>query len=522
MILKYNFLAKNANVAYFESLLMRFAKQSGLKYYAINIGSNYSFFVSGNEEQHRAFADFSAKIPLSLYFIFQHVEVVLDMPKGDEDSNALDCAFCVDEINAIKDMNAPQFCDIFKLDWNLVYKNQKISDKIALQSALHNLACDLENGLICTLKTSRGIFDLSLNNNDFDFIIANDLANISIFSKASSEELDALASFEKPSINLALKQIFVSELGFLRALFVLPFDLVLEILVSLLKNQPFLYAKASQKEPIFSYNAQNNGCEIVVGKKGFFIQKKYLFIESSVDNASEESSLDNASIKKTALTFCKQHLGENIFYISPNRPTLLGNFTKNNFKHIAKIHFDSNPKNIINAIRARKNGDKLLENYSKQFKLDSIYALDSAPKFSENILDILRVASVVLDGAFNNDEILDSALLYLREIGPKIDFRNMQIENEIYFDAARCIHSIMSFRLAGIDKETISFGIIESMVDYLLLLARDLSNLDSNNANKKIGIAGEFFANKIFFDVFSKKFPPDLELCISPFLDFKY
>ena len=89
--------------------------------------------------------------------------------------------------------------------------------------------------------------------------------------------------------------------------------------------------------------------------------------------------------------------------------------------------------------------------------------------------------------------------------------------SNLFYDELRTIRSIISFTLAGTEPEVIAFGIIESLVDYLILIFRDAQN---QFGTKNIAIAGDMFANKVFFDKITKKIPADFKLIFPKYLDF--
>ena len=89
-------------------------------------------------------------------------------------------------------------------------------------------------------------------------------------------------------------------------------------------------------------------------------------------------------------------------------------------------------------------------------------------------------------------------------------------QSNLIYDETRTIRSIISFTLAGSESEVIAFGIIESLVDYLILTFRDAQK---QFGVKNIGIIGDMFANKVFFDKITQKIPKDFNLVFPKFLD---
>lgn len=516
MILKFVFLYKKSNKDYFLKIMQNTADECDLKHSYMILNDELIFFVNGNEENLNTFsASLSLKIPLSLYFIFKSVEVSKDMIKNyaiSLNSNTTLFDFNLEETLCIKDTKSKHFCDIFsypryKIDFKINYQNSPIISQDSLKDAILSICKLLQSGSSVAIQSTKGKIELSLDSsNYYDYIMANDISNVSIYTRASKDELEALATYEKPLILLNIKEVFISELGFSKALFILPYDIILYLISSILleQNIPFVYIKKTDSNPLLSYEAESNDkfFEIVVGNNGYFIYNNFSTFKGSVDEFINQSfsNKDNMFVS----------------YISTKNESRLLKLPN---EIIVNISFDKNPKNIIHSISKLQNGDKLLYNFKSAFKdrYEKIEALDSTPQYTNNILDILDSASMVLGFDMDKNHIFTLAESYLRDISPKIDFKNKNINGMVMYDHLLTIRSIISFSLAGVENETLSYGICESLIDYLILIFRDVS---TNRNVKDIGVVGDIFANKIFFSKLSKKFPIDLALYFADYLDF--
>ena len=558
MTLKFTFFCKNANIDYFLGLLQKIAQNFGVES-CVDFGTeSLDFYASGENLGDFATA-LTNEIPLSLYFRFKNVEVC-EKPthlKPLQNAQSSENILSVSEINA-----------------------RKFLQDTALKDRLQDLCDRLKNRREIALNTSKGkivlftqksdsqkhddLRDLQgdsqkhdSQDNDFDFILANDISTLNLYTRASQDEINALATFEKPLIRLSIKEVFVKEVGAKNALFILPFDIDFRFIFSLLEV-PFLFAKRT--------DSTDNFFEIVVGQRGYFLEKKFLDSrESKISNLSQFLDLNFASLCE-ARSDAKQSAGfvskakqssikvdchdstqsvesrndKNLFiaYISTANPTLLANLG-DKIPHI-KINFDKNPKNILAKISTLENGDKLIANFKREFgeRYEAIQALNSAPQISENITDIFECAAMIL-GASKSESTNESqskcqskstnksqnkrfifqlAQSCLRDISPKVDFKNIKIDDSLHYDANLTIRSIVSFTLAGTEREIIAYGLLESLVDYLVLIFRDAQN---KNYIKSIGIIGDLFANKIFFDKITKKIPANFDLILPKYLDFK-
>lgn len=546
MTLKFTFFCKNANIDYFLGLLQKIAQNFGVES-CVDFGTeSLDFYASGENLGDFATA-LTNEIPLSLYFRFKNVEVC----EKPTHLKPLQIAQSTENILSVSEINARKFLQ-----------------DTALKDRLQDLCDCLKNGREIALNTSKGKIVLftqksdsqkcddshdlqgdsqkhDSQDNDFDFILANDISTLNLYTRASQDEINALATFEKPLIRLAVKEVFVKEVGAKNALFILPFDIDFRFIFSLLEV-PFLFAKRTDSTDIFF--------EIVVGQRGYFLKKKFLDSrESKISNLSQFLDLNFASLREVR-SDAKQSAGfvskakqasikvdchdstqsvesrndKNLFiaYISTANPTLIAPFsTKTPF---VKIAFDKNPKNILAKISTLENGDKLIANFKREFgeRYEAIQALNSAPQISENITDIFECATMILGASKsestnesqNKHFIFQLAQSCLRDISPKVDFKNIKIDDSLHYDANLTIRSIISFTLAGTEREIIAYGLLESLVDYLVLIFRDAQN---KNYIKSIGIIGDLFANKIFFDKITKKIPANFDLILPKYLDFK-
>lgn len=561
MTLKFTFFCKNANIDYFLGLLQKIAQNFGVES-CVDFGvESLDFYASGENLGDFATA-LTNEIPLSLYFRFKNVEVC-EKPthlKPLQNAQSTENILSVSEINA-----------------------RKFLQDTALKDRLQDLCDLLKNGREIALNTSKGKIVLFTQKSDsqkcddshdlqgdsqkhdsqqkdFDFILANDISTLNLYTRASQDEINALATFEKPLINLNIKEVFIKEVGAKNALFILPYDIDFCFIFSLLEV-PFLFAKR--------IDSADNFFEIVVGQRGYFLEKKFLDSrESKISNLSQFLDLNFAdfafsqSLQDSAIAKSKQSAGfvskakqpsikvdchdstqsvescndKNLFiaYISTANPTVLADLS-NKIPRI-KINFDKNPKNILAKILTLENGDKLITNFKREFgeRYEAIQALNSAPQISENITDIFECAAMILGASKskiqskhqskstnksqNKRFIFQLAQSCLRDISPKVDFKNIKIDDSLHYNANLTIRSIISFTLAGTEREIIAYGLLESLVDYLVLIFRDAQN---KNYIKSIGIIGDLFANKIFFDKITKKIPANFDLILPKYLDFK-
>ncbi|GAA8679620.1 hypothetical protein HpBT339_15870 [Helicobacter pylori] len=76
----------------------------------------------------------------------------------------------------------------------------------------------------------------------------------------------------------------------------------------------------------------------------------------------------------------------------------------------------------------------------------------------------------------------------------------------------------MSFRLAGVENEILSLGILDSLAEFLGNFIWDNAQ---NFSVQEVTIAGDFFGEKVFLDLFVQYFPKTLTLKTHAFLDYE-
>lgn len=519
MILKFVFLYKNSNKDYFLNIMQNLANEFDLKHSNITLDNEFLFFVNGNNDNLSLFADnISNRLPLSLYFIFKSVDVVKEMPKEcfftlDKNSSSFD--FDLIELNNIKDIDGEHFCDIFsypkrKISFCMTFNQKRIESKQDLLDSMKNIVENLKLKKNIEIETTKGKVSLCVDNKDFDLILANDISITSLYTRANQNELDALATFEKPIVELNIKDVFIGELGFQKAKFILPYDPILSILSSFLirLDIPFLYLKYikdSSNGLCYDNKYGDKFFEIVLGDSGYFIEKNFLDSKMPLDSFIESSFEDNNPML--------------ILYLSTNNPSI---FKISNIPNLIKIDFDVNPKNLLKQLSQRTNGTKLIQNYKNIYKdrIDYIDSFSDDVISSKNILDILKSISIILGYTkeLKQDEIFRYADGCLRDIGPRIDFKTINVEGSVCYDQLSTISSAMSFALAGVENEMICYGIFDSLADFVINIIRD-TNINHNI--KDVGIIGNLFINKIFFNKITTRFPQNLVLHCPKYVDLK-
>jgi len=130
--------------------------------------------------------------------------------------------------------------------------------------------------------------------------------------------------------------------------------------------------------------------------------------------------------------------------------------------------FANSGKELMDEICQSSTGKKLVENFSAKYPeaYNAFCELDLS-LYPKSLYTILGAAGVlfgfgqsVKEGA---QELLDNATLFSGLKGPRIDFLTIGDTLRAQIDALRMIRSGMSFCLAGMDPQTLSYGYVDSL-----------------------------------------------------------
>ena len=93
---------------------------------------------------------------------------------------------------------------------------------------------------------------------------------------------------------------------------------------------------------------------------------------------------------------------------------------------------------------------------------------------------------------------LNAADDFLGKKGPAIDFKLVKFEGKFFLDVVPVIKSAMSFKLAGVDRHVLAYGVIDSFSAFLSNNADDLNT-------KNVHFLGAIFNHRaVLFKTASK------------------
>ncbi|PAF53734.1 hypothetical protein BKH42_04350 [Helicobacter sp. 13S00482-2] len=511
-----------------------------------NNDTSYSFFLKSDPKEALNFADSISKIlPSSIHFNFIELKTPqnVDIKKWRKVCKKSDHFLDFLTITNITDKNSSKFCDVFKWVKNIHFLDKPINDASSLKRILQDIARKLKNGESIDIQTSRGFKRLSLNLKTPDLMFW-DISNLFTYMRVDKIQAEILASFEKPVMRLSPKEVFASSLLETEENFELkvrlPFDLILALLgvfaIELEMGYVFLTdIKDSSMGLNYKHHKIPKEEEIVVSKDGIIINTNISRKSRSIfdiidkhfqDQIQEETKteLPKTFSKKTTSPINHQKL---ILFLSKIHPTSILIKDDKGVKSLFPIEFDSNPKNILEAIKKNyESGDKLVQNFSQSFEttFSNINSLKNTPVSTHNLMDIFSSASFILgymqDFNIKEEKILNNAKKFLRDKGPRIDFKLQKNDNGVYLDYPKILRSSMSFRIAGLDEATLSYGFIDSMAEFLGNFVRDVV---MNFNVKNVLVCGDMLGEKIFLDRMLHYLPKNIDLILPQegYIDYK-
>lgn len=470
--------------------------------------------------------DFAASLPHSIFLYTNEASIVEEMPqketKVDFDTK-LPSPFCPKCLKEAMDEAHENYYNIFTecevCGYGVAGENRSYKKEIK------ETAEAIKEGKVVKVDTFYGSYHVSLPSKLYHEISANmlcyDLATIEAYTYAEKYEITTLGAIEKPLIKLKKKKKFLMDFEEIEAdllRFKLPDDMVLHLLMEelhvlgidivmmskdeiLSDAQLSLVNEIEEMEPIEVVVSQN-ATAIVSGDRGLpefpIVAEKVNPAEGSFYSVIKEHHLQDEVVAGIHLS--KKYKNNMLAYGKKfgTLEYLSFEFTFNSMQEI----FDQ----ILNT---NETGVKIIENYKKKFpehfeKISTITFEDT----TFNLYKLWGIVSIVLDYAQTEDPLIaakvleENAMTFLGEKGPRIDYKLLNNDNKVYLDPLMTIRTAMSFRLAGVDTLTLSYGVIESFLEFI---ANELDEMKQNMDITAVVVTGSLLANRHLFSKMSKE-----------------
>ncbi|WRA41384.1 protein hydE [Helicobacter pylori] len=495
----------------FTPLLEQMALHLQARFYSVYKDNTTSFYLQASAEITLEFAQkLSEILPFSLDFSFLSLKEItepLDENLFQTTSLSKPLFMNAKEHQDFLDKNSSLYADTLGLIENTAFKGDIIHSPKELIDCLTQLKEALKTQDFIPVHTSRGALSLSLKNPS-PSVIFSDLSSVLSCTKLPLEDAKYLASLEKPSIKASLKSVFKDTFKNDEIIAQLPFDPILNLLCHILQDERI--------EFVFTHESRS--CEALLHYEALFKTPKRLITPAK--KFVLENHLSTFPFKDE-LEFLKETPHSIVLYFSFKRPTRLLLHANGSLKTLLSVKFDFNQ--IFNLLKQDEKASRMLQNYVAKFP--NFYArIAGLSKYNlggANLLDFFRILGFVLGYSedFHSHSVISLAKECLRPKGPRIDYKILKNDSlKMALNFSKIMHSAMSFRLAGVENEILSLGILDSLAEFLGNFIWDNAQ---NFSVQEVTIAGDFFGEKVFLDLFVRYFPKTLTLKTHAFLDYE-
>ncbi|WRC52272.1 protein hydE [Helicobacter pylori] len=495
----------------FTPLLERMACNLQARFYSVYKDNTTSFYLQASAEITLEFAQkLSEILPFSLDFSFLSLKEItepLDENLFQATSLSKPLFMNAKEHQDFLDKNASLYANALGFIKNTAFKGDTIHSPKELIDCLTQLKGMLKTQDFIPVHTSRGALSLSLKNPS-PSVIFSDLSSVLSCTKLPLEDAKYLASLEKPSIKAPLKSVFKDTFKNDEIIAQLPYDPILNLLCRILQDEGI--------EFVFIHESRS--CEALLYYEALFKTPKRLITPAK--KFVLENNLSTFPFKDE-LEFLSTTPNSIVLYFSFKRPTRLLLHANGSLKTLLSVSFDFNQ--IFNTLKQDEKASRMLQNYATKFP-DFYARIAELSKYQlggANLLDFFRILGFVLGYSedFHSHSVISLAKECLRPKGPRIDYKILKDDSlKMALNFSKIMHSAMSFRLAGVENEILSLGILDSLAEFLGNFTWDNAQ---NFSVQEVTIAGDFFGEKVFLNLFVRYFPKTLALKTHAFLDYE-
>ncbi|WRG57533.1 protein hydE [Helicobacter pylori] len=495
----------------FTPLLEQMACNLQARFYSVYKDNTTSFYLQASAEITLEFAQkLSEILPFSLDFSFLSLKEItepLDENLFQTTSLSKPLFMNAKEHQDFLDKNSSLYANALGFVKNTAFKGAIIHSPKELIDCLTQLKEALKTQDFIPINTSRGALSLSLKNPS-PSVIFSDLSSVLSCTKLPLEDAKYLASLEKPSIKASLKSVFKDTFKNDEIIAQLPFDPILNLLCRILQDDGI--------EFVFTHESRS--CETLLHYEALFKTPKRLITPTK--NFVLENNFSTFPFKDE-LEFLRETPNSIVLYFSFKRPTRLLLHANGSLKTLLSVGFDFNQ--IFNLLKQDEKASRMLENYAAKFPdfYARIVELSQYNLGGANVLDFFRILGFILGYSedFHSHSVISLAKECLRPKGPRIDYKILKDDSlKMALNFSKIMHSTMSFRLAGVENEILSLGILDSLAEFLGNFIWDNAQ---NFSVQEVTIAGDFFGEKVFLDLFVRYFPKTLALKTHAFLDYE-
>lgn len=488
-------------------------------------------YVEADESELENFSEqFSKLLPISLFYSFVDTKVVESMPEQKHFLKCdIDLPFTHSMLFDFLDKDSQNYLniDLKEDDEEGLHVN-----KISLQELDEKIEL-LKSGKILHVSTREGVKSVGIVNQEAKEILKKDNftimpCDVSLIQKmviANQNELQALVSFEKPTLNLRLNLIYKSKniiptswvdmricdslLLFLlcKRLFESKEEFIY-LIDKKLPNEGSLLQSQEHKAKGLHVNVLENGAIVMKGENDYIsTQKIPKFKEKAHERFTTILYEYNLFQKKSLSFFLSKKYDDFVMFYSE----------KTGLIELLHVKLPNSIEEIIGLIEQNENGKKLIASYKKSYKdiFEKALFVDilNSPN---NIFSLLGIVGVL----FGYGEDLQSAskklLAYAKDFagpkGPRLDIKLVNDKFPDFIDVTKFIQSGLSFKLAGVDDQTLSYGYLESISFFVSDMA-DIIEKEFDVEN--VSMCGELFEFKRLLENSAKHIQPNHKIYIN-------
>ncbi|WP_024112418.1 hydrogenase biosynthesis protein HydE [Helicobacter pylori] len=495
----------------FTPLLEQMACNLQARFYSVYKDNTTSFYLQASAETTLEFAQkLSEILPFSLDFSFLSLKEItepLDENLFQTTSLSKPLFMNAKEHQDFLDKNSSLYANALGFVKKTAFKGAIIHSPKELIDCLIQLKGMLKTQDFIPIHTSRGALSLSLKNPSIS-VIFSDLSSVLSCTKLPLEDAKYLASLEKPCIKASLKSVFKDTFKSDEIIVQLPFDPILNLLCRILQDEGiefiFIHANNPQEALLYYETLFKTPKRLITPTKKFVLENNFSTFPF-----------------KDELEFLSATPNSIVLYFSFKRPTRLLLHANGSLKTLLSVSFDFNQS--FNFLKQDEKASRMLQNYATKFPnfYARILELSKYNLGGANLLDFFQILGFVLGYSedFCTHSVISLAKECLRPKGPRIDYKILKNDSfKMALNFSKIMHSTMSFRLAGVENEILSLGILDSLAEFLGNFIWDNAQ---NFSVQEVTIAGDFFGEKVFLDLFVQYFPKTLTLKTHAFLDYE-
>lgn len=507
MVFSFRFSVQDLGlVDLFGRFLAYHACQQNIAYATELNKDTYCFYIKSGVEQAGDFATtMSQRLPASLNFKFLGIEKMQDLELTWQDRTPIRPNVDILEMQTLLDKTSPLFGALETCVQDLIYLERPLRDRRVIQESFKDMAERIQQGQILHIATSRGCRAFSSQLLPRARVLFLDLSSLLSLTRMDKKGAQVLAAYEKPTTHTSVKEIFAKDLlepGTAEIQACLPYDIVLCFLGRLLLDldMPYVFMQESSQKACLRYTCP----DVYVPDRCLTMAKNGLLIWHGQHTL--EHALKALETSRHAL-----------IYLSFDHPSCFW-IKEGVYKHLIHTRIDTNINSIIQHIQEHPKGKKLYANYKNGFGTlcHSLEQIHTQNPPSDNLLDLLGMVAQMLGLGQNLDGrvIFEHAKAFLRQKGPRIDFKLANQNGRVVLDGLATIKTAMSFHLAGVEDATLCFGVLDSLAEFLGNFIYDTC---TNFSVDRVCLCGDVFLEKVFLDLCVEYFPKECTLIWPPF-----